>query len=50
MGLEPQDVTIEGDSGVEVGHGDAHMRDAGAIRHAIPPSNFLIESESTTGE
>jgi hypothetical protein len=39
MGREAQDVTIEGESGVEVRHGDAHMSDAGAIRHAIPPSD-----------
>jgi hypothetical protein len=37
--LEAQDVTIKGKRGVEVGHGDAHMSDAGAIRHAIPPSD-----------
>ena len=49
MRREAEDVPIEGERRVEVRHGDADMSDAGAISHAIPPSD-MVETESTTGE
>src|SRR6476660_3812895 len=45
MWSEAEDVPVKGERGVEVGHGDADMSDAGAIRHAIPPSD-LVETVS----
>jgi len=46
---ETQDVPIEGERRFDVGDGDTNMRDAGAIRQAIPPSK-RVESVSITGE
>ena len=49
MGFQPEHVAVKGEGHVKVGHGNADMRDAGAIRHAVPPTNW-VEQESTTGE
>jgi hypothetical protein len=38
MGDEAQDVAVEGERGIEIGHGDADMGDAGAVGHLIPPT------------
>lgn len=46
---ETEDIPVEGERRVEIRHGDADMRNAGAIRQAIPPAN-LVKAISTTGE
>jgi thioredoxin 1 len=40
LGFESEHVAVEGEGRIEVGHGNADMRDAGAIRHAVPPTNL----------
>jgi thioredoxin 1 len=40
LGVESEHVAVESEGRIEVGHGNADMRDAGAIRHAVPPTNL----------
>jgi hypothetical protein len=49
MRRQAEHVPIEAECGIEVRDGDADMSDAGAIRHATPPTD-MVETESTTGE
>ena len=42
-----QSATNIGEGQVKVGHGNADMRDAGAIRHAIPPTDWVVQVSTT---
>jgi hypothetical protein len=41
MGLEAQNVTIEGERRVHVGHGDADVSNAGAVGHEVSSEHLI---------